>query len=45
MVAASVATKQVNLKRGLKMFEESGLEAVQKEMVQLHNRQVMFPKA
>ena len=36
MIAASVATEQVGVKRGLKMFGSEGLKAVEKEMLQLH---------
>ena len=34
----------MNLKQGLKVFGDKGVEAVQKEMTQLHERKVMRPK-
>ena len=39
-----LATPQMNLKQGLKVFGDKGVEAVQKEMTQLHERKVMRPK-
>jgi hypothetical protein len=39
-----VATPQMSMKKGLKMFGEDGVEAVKKEMMQLHDRKVMEPK-
>jgi hypothetical protein len=39
-----LATPQMSMKRGLKVFGEDGVEAVKKEMLQLHERKVMEPK-
>jgi hypothetical protein len=36
-------TSQMSMKHGLALFGEAGIEAVQKEMLQLHNRKVMKP--
>jgi hypothetical protein len=38
---APLATPQMNMKQGLKMFGEDGLAAVRAEMLQLHDRKVM----
>ena len=37
-------TPQMNMNQGIKMFGEAGVEAVKKEMQQLHDRQVMKAK-
>ena len=37
-------TAQYTMKRGLKEFGEPGMDAIMKEMKQLHDRKVMFPK-
>ena len=34
----------MNMKQGLKMFGEVGVEAVRKEMQQLHDRKVMIAR-
>jgi hypothetical protein len=34
----------MSMKKGLKMFGEDGVQAVKKEMLQLHERKVMEPK-
>jgi hypothetical protein len=39
-----LATPQMNMKKGLKVFGKDGVEAVKKEMLQLHDRKVMEPK-
>jgi hypothetical protein len=39
-----LATPQMSMKKGLKVFGEDGVEAVKKEMLQLHERKVMEPK-
>jgi hypothetical protein len=39
-----LATPQLSMKKGLKIFGEHGVEAVKKEMLQLHERKVMEPK-
>jgi hypothetical protein len=39
-----LATPQMSLKKGLKVFGEQGVAAVKKEMLQLHERKVMEPK-
>jgi hypothetical protein len=39
-----LATPQMNMKKGLKVFGKDGVEAVKKEMSQLHDRKVMEPK-
>ena len=41
---ALLATPQVSLKKGLKMFSPDGLAAVKKEMQQLHDSTVMKPQ-
>jgi hypothetical protein len=38
------ATPQVNLRQGLEMFGEEGVDAVRQEMKQLHDRKVMKPQ-
>jgi hypothetical protein len=40
-----IALTQYSVKKGLKIFGEPGAEAVVKEMQQLHDREVMEPKA
>jgi hypothetical protein len=39
----SLATAQMSMNKGLKLFGNAGIEAVRSEMVQLHNRKVMKP--
>jgi hypothetical protein len=39
-----LATPQMSMKKGLKIFGEHGVQAVKKEMLQLHERKVMEPK-
>jgi hypothetical protein len=39
-----LATPQMSMKKGLKIFGEAGVQAVEKEMLQLHERKVMEPK-
>jgi hypothetical protein len=39
-----LATPQMNMKRGIKVFGQDGVAAVKKEMLQLHDRKVMAPK-
>jgi hypothetical protein len=39
----SLATAQMSMKKGLKMFGDAGVEAVRSEMRQLHERNVMKP--
>ncbi len=39
----SLATAQMSMKKGLKMFGNAGVEAVQSEMQQLHECNVMKP--
>jgi hypothetical protein len=39
-----LATPQMRMKKELKIFGEHGVEAVKKEMLQLHERKVMEPK-
>jgi hypothetical protein len=39
-----MATPQMSMKKGLKVFGKDGVEAVKKEMLQLHDRKVMEPK-
>jgi hypothetical protein len=39
-----LSTPQMSMNRGLKVFGEAGVEAVKKEMLQLHYRKVMAPK-
>jgi hypothetical protein len=39
-----LATPQMNMRKGLKVFGKDGVEAVKKEMQQLHDRKVMEPK-
>ena len=39
-----LATPQMSMKRGIKMFGDDGVAAVKKEMQQLHDRKVMAPK-
>jgi hypothetical protein len=39
-----LATPQMNMKRGIKVFGQDGIAAVKKEMLQLHDRKVMAPK-
>jgi hypothetical protein len=34
----------MSMKKGLKIFGEHGVQAVKKEMLQLHERKVMEPK-
>jgi hypothetical protein len=41
---AHLATPQMSMKRGLKMFGNDGVAAVKKEMLQLHDRKVMIAK-
>jgi hypothetical protein len=41
---APLATPQMSLKKGLKVFSEQGVAAVKKEMLQLHEHKVMEPK-
>ena len=41
--SAPVATPQMCLKKGLKMFGADGMGAVKKEMQQLHDCKVMKP--
>jgi hypothetical protein len=41
---AEMATPQMSMKRGLKIFGEGGSKAVSKEMQQLHDREVMEAK-
>jgi hypothetical protein len=36
-----LAIPQMSMKKGLKVFREHGVEAVKKEMLQLHERKVM----
>jgi hypothetical protein len=38
-----LATPQMSMKKGLKTFGKAGVEAVRKEMKQLHDRKVMVP--
>ena len=38
-----IALTQYGVKRGLKKFGESGIEAIKKEMLQLHDRNVLSP--
>jgi hypothetical protein len=40
----SLATAQMSMKKGLKMFGEGGVVAVRGEMQQLHDRKVMEPR-
>jgi hypothetical protein len=40
----SLATAQMSMKKGLKMFGKGGIEAVHGEMQQLHDRKVMEPR-
>ena len=40
----NIATPQVNMKKGLRLFGDEGVAAVKKEMLQLHERLVMDPK-
>ena len=39
-----LATPQMSMKKGLKIFGKHGVEAVKKEMLQLHERKVMEPR-
>jgi hypothetical protein len=39
-----LATPQMSMKKGLKIFGEDGVQAIKKEMLQLHERKVMEPK-
>jgi hypothetical protein len=39
----SLATAQMGMKQGLRVFGQAGVEAVRKEMKQLHDRRVMQP--
>jgi hypothetical protein len=39
-----LATPQMSMKKGLKMFGEDGVAAVKSEMLQLHERKVMEPR-
>jgi hypothetical protein len=39
----SLATAQMSMNKGLKLFVEAGIEAVRSEMAQLHDRKVMKP--
>ena len=41
----SVVMTQVNVKKGLKLFKERGVQAVSNEIKQMHDRNVMKPKA
>lgn len=41
---APLATPQMSMKKGLKEFGEAGVDAVRKEMQQLHDRKVMAAK-
>jgi CO dehydrogenase/acetyl-CoA synthase beta subunit len=41
---APLATPQMSMKRGIKVFGEDGVAAVKKEMLQLHDWKVMAPK-
>jgi hypothetical protein len=43
-IDGSLATAQMSMKKGLKMFGEGGVAAVRGEMQQLHDRKVMEPK-
>jgi hypothetical protein len=39
-----LATPQMSVKKGIKVFGRDGVAAVKKEMLQLHDRKVMVPK-
>jgi len=39
-----LATPQMSMKKGIKVFGQDGVAAVKKEMLQLHERKVMSPK-
>jgi hypothetical protein len=39
-----LATPQMSMEKGLKVFGKNGVKAVKKEMLQLHDRKVMEPK-
>jgi hypothetical protein len=39
----SIATAQVSLHQGLRLFGDAGVEAVRKELKQLHEREVIVP--
>jgi hypothetical protein len=41
---APMATLQMSMRKGLMVFGNDGVEAVKKEMLQLHDRKVMAPK-
>ena len=41
----SIAMTQHNVRQGLKLFGEAGVDAVMKELVQLHERGVLEPKS
>jgi hypothetical protein len=39
-----LATPQMSMKRGIKVFGQDGVVVVKKEMLQLHDQKVMAPK-
>jgi hypothetical protein len=39
-----LATPQMNIKQGIKLFGEDGVAAVKKELFQLHDCNVMVPR-
>jgi hypothetical protein len=39
-----LATPQMSMKKGIRVFGQDGIAAVKKEMLQLHDRKVMAPK-
>jgi hypothetical protein len=39
-----LATPQMSMKRGIKVFSQDGVVVVKKEMLQLHDQKVMAPK-
>lgn len=41
----TLATSQMNIRQGLKMFGEEGVQAIKKELAQLHDREVISPRA
>jgi hypothetical protein len=41
---APMATPQMSMRKGLKVFGNNGIEAVKKKMLQLHDRKVVAPK-
>ena len=43
-VLESIAMTQHSMKKGVKLFGQSGVDAILKELKQLHDRKVLMPK-